>query len=235
MRPLLIPIRSGAQAGVIFDLDGVLVMSEHLWEEAWDAYARLHRSTWLPEDTRRCQGMSVPEWSAYLGERTSRDPADAAEVVIDRVTEAYDSGRVGLADGAADLLAEIAAHVPVGLASSAPRRVIDTALRTTGIGRHFEATVSSAEVARGKPSPDVYLEALRRVRVDARASVAVEDSSNGVRAAAAAGLRVIAVPGDDYPLAADAAAQASAVERSLAGVRRRLAELLDLPSSAVQS
>lgn len=220
---------------MVFDLDGVLVMSEHLWEEAWDTYSRRHGYAWSSQDTRACQGMSVPEWASYLADRTSHDSADAADAVIGEVAEAYDSGRVGLAAGAAELLAEVASRVPVALASSAPRRIIDTALQTMGIAASFSATVSSAEVSRGKPSPDVYLAAVQRLGVEPAASVAVEDSSNGVRAAHAAGLTVIAMPQSRYPLAPDAVALAYAIETSLAGVRSRLLGLLEPAASGVPS
>ena len=216
--------------GVVFDLDGVLVMSEHLWEEAWQDYATRHGGAWSPEDTRHCQGLSVPEWGAYLAERSSGDADAAAGAAIGMVIEAYDQGRVKLVDGAADVVARTAARVPVGLASSAPRSVIEVVMRTMGIGRHFSASVSSAEVARGKPSPDVYLEAIRRLGIDPAASIGVEDSSNGVRAAAAAGLRVIAVAQDRYPLAPDAAALADSVQPSLNDVGAAIDRLLDQTS-----
>src|SRR5258706_9536195 len=160
-------------------------MSEHLWEEAWTAYAARHGYAWSSDDTRTCQGKSVPEWGAYLGSRSSGDAGAAAADVIAFVSEAYRSGRVTLVGGAAELVAAVASLVPVGLASSAPRAIIDTVMATLGIGPYFSATVSSAEVARGKPSPDVYVEAVSRLGVDPARSVAVEDSSNGVRAAAA--------------------------------------------------
>ena len=222
--------------GVIFDLDGVLVLSEHLWEEGWDAYASRHGGTWTVADTRHCQGLSVPEWGAYLAERSSGDAADAAATVTAHVIRAYDEGQVRLLDGAARTVAEAAALVPVGLASSAPRAVIDVVMRTMGIGRHFSATVSSAEVPRGKPCPDVYLEVIRRLGVDAAGSIGVEDSSNGVRAAAAAGLTVIAVEQATYPLADDARALAASCQGSLAGaggeILRLLAELAQVERPA---
>jgi HAD superfamily hydrolase (TIGR01509 family) len=174
--------------------------------------------------------LSVPEWGAYLAERSSGDVEDAAEVVISLVIGAYDGGRAALIDGAADVVAEAASLGPVGLASSAPRAVIDTALRMMGFGRYFSATVSSAEVPRGKPSPDVYLEAIRRLGIDPSGSVGVEDSSNGVRAAAAAGLTVIAVTHEAYPLDPDAIALADSVQHSLDRVGDEIVRLLNEPS-----
>jgi len=213
--------------GVVFDLDGVLVMSEHLWEEAWVAYAARYGYEWTPLDTRTCQGMSVPEWGAYLGSRSSGDSAAAAAEVIDRVAESYRLGRVRLLDGATELLEAAASRGPVGLASSAPREIIDVVMGSMGIGRYFAATVSSAEVALGKPSPDVYTEAVNRLGIEPSGSVAVEDSTNGIKAAAAAGLTVIAVAHDEYPVAAEALALASSVRTSLGEVRQDIERLLD--------
>lgn len=208
--------------GVVFDLDGVLVMSEHLWEEGWTAYAAQHGYSWTDSDTRRCQGMSVPEWSAYLGRHAAADPRDAADTVIGHVAAAYGSGRVALLDGARQLVAAIAATVPIALASSAPRTIIDTVMGTMGLGDYFTATVSSAEVGAGKPAPDVYAEAASRLGIDPTVSFAVEDSSNGVRSAAAAGFSVLAIQHDRYPLATDAAALAISIHDSLAQVHDQL-------------
>jgi HAD superfamily hydrolase (TIGR01509 family) len=209
----------------VFDLDGVLVRSEHLWEQGWIAYAARHGGTWSMADTRACQGMSVPEWGRYLAERTSHDPDDAAAAVIDSVVAAYRAGEVPLASGARELIADAAARGPVALATSAPRQVIEVVMDGMGLADSFAAAVSSAEVRAGKPDPAVYLEAMRRAGIGR--GVAVEDSSNGVRAAARAGLRVLAVPDPAYPLASDAAALADSVHGSLAEVRARLLELLD--------
>lgn len=222
-----VTLESPAKRAVVFDLDGVLVMSEHLWEEAWRSYSGQFGYTWTAEDTRQCQGMSVAEWAAYVAVRSTRDPGDAARNVIDRVSQSYQAGRVKLVDGAEPLVAAVASRVSVGLASSAPREIIDTVMQTMGIGHHFSATVSSAEVPHGKPSPDVYCEAIRRLGADPSRSLAVEDSSNGVRAAAAAGLRVIAVPHEQYPLAPDAVALADSVHESLADVKDELVRILD--------
>ncbi len=216
--------------GVVFDLDGVLVDSEHLWEHGWTRNSREHGYAWTDADTAACQGSSVPEWGGYLGERTSRPGPVAAGEVVGGVVAAYRAGEVALLPGAWELVEAVAARVPVALASSAPRSVIDVVMDSMGLRRLFRATVSSAEVARGKPSPDVYAEAVRRLGIDAASSFAVEDSSNGVRAAAAAGLAVLAVPTDRYPLDADAAGCALRVERDRDGVRTALLSLLDAHS-----
>lgn len=210
---------------VVFDLDGVLVMSEHLWEQGWDTVAAEHGYTWLATDTRTCQGKSVPEWAQYLSERTGLDRDAAAEAVISSVAAAYDRGEVPLIDGALELVQSAAARVPVALASSAPRQIIDRVMTSTPIGEYFSATVSSAEVAAGKPAPDVYLEAIARLGADG--GYAVEDSSNGIRAAAAAGLTVFGMEHEQYPVDSDAEDRAEGIYHSLGDITAVLVNRLD--------
>ena len=213
-----------ALAAVVFDLDGVLVDSEHLWEENWVAYAARHHTEWTAEDTASVQGMSAPEWAAYLAKR-SGTPESAAEVeraVVDGMIAAIEAGEAPLLPGAGEMVREVSAKVPVALASSAARRVIDAVLGKHGLTGEFSATVSSAEVARGKPSPDVYLEAAARLGRSGEECLGVEDSSNGIRAAAAAGLTVIALPNPVYPPKPDALQLAAEVAEDNDDVRRKL-------------
>ncbi|GLP79289.1 HAD family hydrolase [Mycobacterium antarcticum] len=212
---------------VVFDLDGVLVMSEHLWEQGWHSVAADRGYSWLPDDTRTCQGKSVPEWARYLGDRTGLDPRTAADDVIGKVAAAYDRGEVPLITGALELVQSAAARVPVALASSAPREIIDRVMTATPIGAYFGATVSSAEVAAGKPAPDVYREAIARLGARSSGSLAVEDSSNGVRAAAAAGLQVLGMEHHQYPIDADAASRTVGIYHALDEVTAVLVRLLD--------
>lgn len=201
-------------AGVVFDLDGVLVDSEHHWEDAWRSYAADHGRTWTGEQTSRCQGMSVPEWSRFLADFVGdADAAQAAKVCVGHMLTAVESGETPLLPGAAGMVEQIADRVPIALATSAPRAVIDTILATHGLADRFTATVSSAEVPRGKPHPDVYIEAVRRLALPGAGdgAAAVEDSSNGIRAAHAAGLHVVAIPNPVYPPAPDALALADHV------------------------
>lgn len=213
--------------GVVFDLDGVLVESEHLWEENWTSYATASGYTWLATDTATVQGMSVPEWSAYMLARIGRGTAvDIAERVIDGMIAALESGRIELLPAAAAMVETAAARVPIAVASSAPKRLIDAVLAATELQSLFSAAVSSEEVPRGKPSPDVYQEAARRLNLDPARCLAVEDSSNGIRAAAAAGLSVIALPNPVYPPAADALALCTLIATSADDVRRYFAARL---------
>ncbi len=203
-------------AAVIFDLDGVLIDSEPVWEEVRRGYVARHRGRWQPDSQDRMMGMSTPEWAVYLsGELgVERPPATIAAEVIDLVGERYGE-RPPLLPGAVAAVRRLAARWPLGLASSSPPRLIDLVLGLAGLDGLFQVRISTEEVGRGKPAPDVYLEAAARLGRAPASCVAVEDSSNGVRSAASAGMRVIAVPGERYPLAADARAAASLVLGSL--------------------
>lgn len=228
------PGRPGA-AAVVFDLDGVLLESEHLWEEFWTRYAARFSVTWTPEDTGHVQGMSATEWSAYLADRVGNveDAAAVERAVVDDMIGALQEGRMEPYDGAVAMVREVASRVPVGLATSATRRIIDAVLERHRLTESFGATVSSAEVERGKPSPDVYLEAARRLGVDGGDCVGVEDSSNGLRAAHAAGMTVVAIPNPTYPPKPDALALATRVADGVADAHREILALLDgAPSEA---
>lgn len=218
-----------AFAAVVFDMDGVIVESEHLWEENWTAYAARHGVRWAPEDTAACQGKSAPEWAAYLARACGvpdRAP-EAEKAVVDGLVAAVAEGRAPLLEGAGAMVRDAAARVPVALASSAARPVIDAALEAHGLAGAFTATVSSAEVARGKPSPDVYREAAARLGRTGAECLGVEDSGNGIRAAAAAGLTVIAVPNPAYPPRPDALELAAEVADGAVAARGLLLARLD--------
>ncbi|MGW2145240.1 HAD family hydrolase [Nonomuraea bangladeshensis] len=192
----------------MFDLDGVLVDSEPVWEEVRRAFVAEHGGTWQPDTQSRLMGMSTGEWAAYLHELGVRlSPDEIARGVVDQMAARY-RDEVPLMPGAVEAVRRLAAGRVLGLASSSPRRLIDVVLDAAGLTDCFAATVSTEEVERGKPAPDGYLEAARRMEVDPRGCVAVEDSSNGLRSAHAAGMRVIAVPHPRYPPAPDALALA---------------------------
>lgn len=204
---------SGGVVGVILDLDGVVVDSEQLWERSWGFCCAQHSVPWLATDTSAVQGMSSFEWSEYVAAKLG-DPELARLIraeCVGYVVGAIDSGQAPLVDGAEKLIREVSERVPVALASSAARAVIDAVLRRHSIDEWFSATVSSEEVRRGKPSPDVYLEAANRIGVAGTAGIAVEDSSNGIRSAHAAGLSVVAIPNPHYPPRPEALALADHV------------------------
>jgi beta-phosphoglucomutase-like phosphatase (HAD superfamily) len=199
-------------AAVAFDLDGVLIDSEPVWEEVRRAYVAEHGGRWQPDSQRRLMGMSTAEWAGYLSEElgVDRPPEVVATEVLDRMAERY-GDRPPLLEGAVAAVGRLAERWPLGLASSSPRRLIGLVLEVSGLAGQFGAVVSTEEVAHGKPAPDAYLEVAARLGADPRGCAAVEDSSNGVRSAAAAGMRVIAIPSQRYPLDDDAAARASTI------------------------
>ena len=213
---------------VVFDMDGVLVESEHLWEELWTGFAAERGARWGAEQTKSCQGMSAPEWAAFLAEFAGAgdSPEETERSVVDGMIRALEEGRIELLPGAREMVAEAAALGPIALASSAPRRVIDAVLVQHGIDHYFKATVSSAEVPRGKPSPDVYLAAAGKLGVPPAKCLAVEDSSNGLRAAAAAGMTVVAIPNPQYAPAEDALAKAAFASSEHDAVSRFLTDRL---------
>lgn len=210
---------------VMFDLDGVLLDSEQLWNVAKEALVRDAGGRWRADAPVAMMGMSSPEWVAYMQDElgVDRDAQDINRDVVARMEDLY-RARLPLLPGAVDAVRALHARWPLGLASSSNREIIDLALDVAGLAGAFRTTVSSEEVARGKPAPDVYLEAALRVGVQPSRCVAIEDSSNGLRAAAAARMAVIAVPNPHYPPAADALALAAATIGTLAELTPQLIE-----------
>jgi HAD superfamily hydrolase (TIGR01509 family) len=201
---------------VVFDLDGVLLASEGQWDEVRRGVAAEAGRPWPAEATRAMQGMSTGEWSRYLTDVVGVPgaPETVAATVIDRMVDRFRT-RLPLLPGAVEVVQRLSSHWPLGLASSTPRRLIDAVLQSAGLADRFAVSVSTEEVGAGKPSPAVYQEATRRLGVEPARAVAIEDSTNGLRSAARAGLAVIAVPNGAYPPADDALALAAAVVRSL--------------------
>jgi HAD superfamily hydrolase (TIGR01509 family) len=201
---------------VVFDLDGVLVDSEPVWERVRRGYVAESGGRWQPDSQQRLMGMSTQEWARYLSEElgVGRDPDRVAADVVDRMALRYDE-ELPLLPGAVEAVRRAAARWPLGLASSSPRRLIDTVLTVAGLTDLFAATVSTEEVPRGKPAPDVYLAVAAKLGVLPGACAAIEDSSNGLRSAHAAGMRVVAAPRPEYPPAPDALALADRLVTSL--------------------
>jgi HAD superfamily hydrolase (TIGR01509 family) len=201
---------SGAVQAVVFDLDGVLIDSERAWDGARRELVAEAGGTWTEQATRALLGMSSREWPVYLRDELGVDLA-AAEInagVVERVTARYREDLPAI-DGAREAVARLGDRWPLGLASSSNREVIDLVLDALGVAERFAVTVSSEEVDRGKPAPDVYLEAVRLLGADPAACVAIEDSENGIRSAHAAGMRVLAIPNPHFAPADDALALAA--------------------------
>jgi beta-phosphoglucomutase-like phosphatase (HAD superfamily) len=188
-------------AAVIFDLDGVLVDTEPWWHEVRVDFAEDRGRTWTADDSRACMGRNSREWSAIMSERLRvADPAEAIErAIVDALVARYATEPAPVVEGAPAAATAIAARVPAAIASSAHPEVIRAALRATGLAGLFDVVVSSDDVATGKPAPDVYLEAARRLGVAPERCLVVEDSRNGVLAGRAAGMRVVLVPNASVP------------------------------------
>lgn len=205
-----------AITAVVFDMDGVLLDSEQLWDEVREDLARERGGRWSDRAQADMMGMSSPEWSRYMHDVVglAEPPEEINSEVVRRLLARYRES-LPLIDGAVDAVERLAARWPLAIASSSNREVIDSVLDAAGIAAKFEATVSSEEVARGKPAPDVYLEAARRLGVEPTQCAAVEDSRNGIRSAHAAGMRVLAIPNPHYPPSDDVLAAADVVLASL--------------------
>jgi HAD superfamily hydrolase (TIGR01509 family) len=185
---------------VVFDLDGLLLDTEQVWDEVRQGLVRERGGRWHDRAQADMMGMSSTEWSRYLHEELglAEPPEELNRIVVERMEDRYRQ-QLPLVDGAAGSVRRLAGRWPLGLASSSNRPLIDLALELMGVAELFRATVSSEEVDRGKPAPDVYLEAARRLGVSPENAIAVEDSASGIRSAKAAGMGVVAIPNAHFP------------------------------------
>lgn len=201
---------------VVFDLDGVLIQTEEIWDEVRETFARERGGRYDEAAQRAMMGMSSREWSRYMHEELGiADPPEEIDAEVVRRMQARYRERLPLIDGGREAVERLAARWPLAIASSSNRPLIDAVLDASGLARYFRATVSSEEVPQGKPAPDVYLEAAWRLGIDPRACAAIEDSHSGIRSARAAGMRVLAVPNPSFPPGDDALGEADVVLRSL--------------------
>jgi HAD superfamily hydrolase (TIGR01509 family) len=211
--------------GVIFDMDGVLVDSESLWHEVRRDFVAGFGGRWTEDDQRAVMGANSAQWAGHI--RSNFGVELENQEVIARVVSLLEerlSQNLPLLPGAREAVTRLAAAYPLAVASSSPRRVIEKVLEGAGLGRRFEALVSSDEVERGKPSPDVYLEACRRLAVEPHRAVAIEDSTNGIKAADAAGLSVVALPNPHFPPTREALRLAGSVIETLHELTPQLVE-----------
>lgn len=203
----------------MFDLDGVLIDSEPVWEQVRRQVVAEHGGHWTPQAQRRIMGMSTGEWARYLSEDlgVGLPPETVAAMVVEQMAARY-TERLPLMPGAVEAVRRLAAGWPLGLASSSPPSLIGTVLDASSLRACFAAVMSTEQVARGKPAPDIYLAVAGRLGRRPQRCAAVEDSANGLRSAAAAGLPVIAIPHPEYPPEPDALALAMVALPGLAGL-----------------
>jgi len=201
---------------IIFDLDGVILETEQLWNQVREGLVRERGGRWSESAQADMMGMSSTEWSRYMHDvlGVPDPPGEISREVVQRLGERY-AERLPLLEGAAEAVRRLAARWPLGLASSSNRELIDRALELSGLAPYFRATVSSEEVERGKPAPDVYLEAARRLGVEPARCAAIEDSASGIRSARAAEMLVVAIPNPDFPPPAEVLALAAVVLESI--------------------
>lgn len=213
-------------AAIVFDLDGVLVDSEQVWDDVRRAIVTDRSGRWTDEATAAMQGMSTPEWARYLTTLgAAGSPDELARAVIEAMADRY-RAHVPLLPGAVEAVTALSEWWPLGVASSSPPELIRVVLMAAGLTARFRVTVSSEEVPRGKPAPDVYHAAATRLVAEPATCVAVEDSANGLRAAAAAGMVLVAVPNPHFPPPADALSLARASVRTPAGLTPELIRAL---------
>jgi HAD superfamily hydrolase (TIGR01509 family) len=210
---------------VVFDLDGVIVDSEHVWDEVRRQLAEERGGRWNDRASRDMMGMSSVEWSQYMHDviGLEESPEEINNEVVRRLEAIYRE-RLPLIPGAVEAVRGLAARWPLGLASSSNRELIDLVLEVSSLDRYFGVTVSSEEVPRGKPAPDVYLAAAQRLGAAPERCAAVEDSEKGILSGKAAGMRVIAIPNPRFPPAAEALGEADVVLDSIAELRPAIVE-----------
>ncbi len=205
---------------VVFDLDGVILETEEVWDDVRGRYVVEQGGRYDEAAQRAMMGMSSLEWSLYLCESLGvpGSPQEISAEIVRRMERSYRE-HLPLIVGARDAIERLAGRFVLGLASSSNRPLIDAALELGNLARFFSTTVSSEEVARGKPAPDVYLEAARRLGVSLERCAAVEDSHNGIRSARSAGMLVVAIPNPTYPPDPDALAAADLVLDSISSLK----------------
>ncbi|MCL5734029.1 MAG: HAD family phosphatase [Actinobacteria bacterium] len=213
---------------VIFDMDGVIFDTEQIWHTVRRDFATRQRGHWTEADQASVMGANSQQWSTYMREKCGVNlPPDEIFAEVLRELERRFRSNLPIYPGAREAVAQLAGRYRLGIASSSPRQLIETALEVSGMRRFFLALVSSDEVAHGKPEPDVYLLACAKLGAEPRRSAAIEDSANGIRAAAAAGLAVIAIPNEEFPPPADAVSLAVRVLTSISELSVVVVDSLD--------
>jgi HAD superfamily hydrolase (TIGR01509 family) len=204
------------RAAVIFDLDGVLIDSEDTWNRAREQLVEECGGVWRADAQRAMMGMSSVEWSRYMREQLGAPMSEEAisARVVERLEHIY-RRQLPLIPGAREAVRALSPRWPLAIASSANRALIALVLELACLSDCFGAMVSSEEVPRGKPAPDVYLEAARRIGCEPSSCAAVEDSANGIRSASEAGMKVVAIPNHAFTPPDDVLGQAHVVLASI--------------------
>lgn len=201
---------------VIFDMDGLLVDSEPVWDEARAAMAAHYGQTWTQTDHFNVMGVNTDVWAAYMIKRLdlSLSPIAVRDEVIDQMVAMY-RRQIPFRPFAVEAVQWAVGHYPTALASGSPRKLVDIVTQADELQGCFQEVLVADEVGTGKPDPAVYLETARRLGVAPEACVCLEDSANGVLSGHRARMFVINVPDPRYPLTTQQAGYADMVLESL--------------------
>lgn len=187
---------------VVFDCDGVLLDTESAWAEVQAEIFRIYELDYGPADQQRLMGWSAADVAQEVT-RLRAETWDEDTLTVDQVrarileVEAeLLTGRMPPISGALELVRRASRAVPTAVASNSTSGILNTKMTSTGIADHVQTWVSSDDVARGKPAPDMYLEAARRLGMDPQRCLAVEDSPAGATAALEAGMTVVGLSHD---------------------------------------
>ncbi len=208
---------------VVFDLDGLLVDSEPYWNKSRGSIARENGKEWTDKDHRLVNGVNSNEWAQYMIERLELKMTreQVIQEVVDRIASYYIEDTPFL-PGAIEAVQMCAKHWQVAIGSGSHLKLIDIVVNNPRIKGCFDLIVSADTVAKGKPSPEIYLEVMKQAGVDATDSICFEDSAFGIQAAYLAGMYVIAVPKKDFPVPDEYLAMADLVIGSLEEVSYEL-------------
>lgn len=189
---------------VIFDMDGVLVDSEVYWAKSRVEYAQDRNKEWTDEHQRLAMGRSTIGWAEVMKDKLNLDES-VDDIIVEmkqRVIAHYEE-RMPTRPGAIESVKHMKEHFRVGLASGSPTEIIKAVLRITGLDQIFEVMIYGDDIPKGKPAPDIYLEAMKQLGVTPVVTVGIEDSANGIRSLKAAGMVAVAAPSPDFQLSDD--------------------------------
>lgn len=217
---------------VIFDMDGLLVDSEPVWDKARQGMAETVGKEWTKEDHQAVMGVSTQAWAEYMMNRLelSLSPQEVQDQIVARMIALYQTS-IPYFPGAVEAVHLAARHYPTALASGSHPALIEAVTADAAMRGQFQVILSADEVKAGKPAPDVYLEAAKRLGVKPEHCVCLEDSGNGIVAGHRAGMKVIAIPDPRFPPAPDKLSLADVILPSLGGFSLELIRQLENASS----